>query len=97
MFNPGDETIDSAHQLIKFPIHVGALVLVTSSLDTHSLKSEGDPPPFPDPNMVLSLSTSSYQVVEKVECNIASVLTKANRAVQSIVQLECNSCKANLY
>jgi myo-inositol catabolism protein IolC len=27
---------------------------------------------------------------------LASVLTKANRAVQSIVELGCNSCKVNL-
>ena len=26
MFNPGDQAIDIAHQLIKFPIDVGALV-----------------------------------------------------------------------
>ena len=27
MFNPGDQTIDSAHQLIKLPVDVGALVI----------------------------------------------------------------------
>jgi hypothetical protein len=42
--------------LLKLLVDVGALViknLVSSSLDTHSLKSEGDSTPFPDPpNMV---------------------------------------------
>jgi hypothetical protein len=27
MFNPGDQTVKNAHQLIKFPIDVGALVI----------------------------------------------------------------------
>jgi hypothetical protein len=27
MFNSGDRTVNSAHQLIKFSIHVGALVV----------------------------------------------------------------------
>ena len=27
MFNPGDQAIDIAHQLIKFPVDVGALVI----------------------------------------------------------------------
>ena len=27
MFNPGDQAIDSAHQLIKLPVDVGALVI----------------------------------------------------------------------
>ena len=27
MFNPGDQAVDSAHQLIKLPVDVGALVI----------------------------------------------------------------------
>ena len=52
MFNPGDQAVDSAHQFIKLPVNVGALV-INKSLKfilghTHSLKSEGDSPHVPD-------------------------------------------------
>ena len=51
MFNPGDQAVDSAHQLIKLPVDVGALVInkfLQFIFDTHSLKSIGDSPPVPD-------------------------------------------------
>jgi hypothetical protein len=55
MFNSGDQTVNSAHQLIKFLIDVGALVIKKPRKlipGHHSLKSKGDSTPFPDPDMV---------------------------------------------
>ena len=55
MLKLSDQSIDTAHHLIELPIDVGVLVInkfLSSSLETHSLKSEGDSPPFPDPVMV---------------------------------------------
>ena len=85
--------------------------MVSSALDTQSLKSVGESfASFPDPDMVSRQQKTTqkyypYQTNNPGICGkwnaksqaayhrLASVLTKANRAAQSVVELECNNCK----